>query len=135
MHCTEFLANMHNAKLNINYTPLFMIQFENTKLWANPPVISGLPNKIWGLNGEKINTNSDRRHLQHSEKKKKKKTNKKKLINCWSFKTLYINNAKNTQSLFCCWSILVLEGVVFSFDAIMAYSYTTSLQLFYSQGT
>ena len=36
----------------INHTPLFMIQFENTKLWATPPVISGLPNKILGLNQE-----------------------------------------------------------------------------------
>ena len=38
----------------INHTPLFMLQFENTKLWAtcNPPVISGLPNKILGLNRE-----------------------------------------------------------------------------------
>ena len=31
--------------------------------------------------------------------------------------------------------VFVLEGGVLSFDAIMAYSYTTSLQLFYSQWT
>ena len=36
----------------INHIPLFMIQFENTKLLATPPVISGLPNKSWGLNRE-----------------------------------------------------------------------------------
>ena len=36
----------------INHTPLFMIQFENTNLWATPPVISGPPNKIWVLNRE-----------------------------------------------------------------------------------
>ena len=36
----------------INHTPLIMIQFENTKLKATSPVISGLPNKIWGFNRE-----------------------------------------------------------------------------------
>ena len=45
---------------------------------------------------------------------------------------LYINNAKNTQSLFFVVGVyrilvLVLEGVVLSFDAIMAYSYSTIL--------
>ena len=44
--------------------------------------------------------------------------------------SLYINNAKNTQSLFVLLEyteVFVLEGVVLSFDVIMAYSYTTSL--------
>ena len=36
----------------INHTPLFMMQFENTKLKATPPVISGFPYTILGLNRE-----------------------------------------------------------------------------------